>query len=52
MPEGLPWYQSLPDILAGFRFLPSQMHRLTPFEAVYKQEPQHPSGIQVYGPDE
>ena len=45
MPNGLPWYQSLPDILAGFRFLPSRTHRLTPFEALYKQKPQHPSEI-------
>ena len=35
-PQGIPWYQSLPDVLAGLRFLPSRTHRLSPFEAVYK----------------
>ena len=40
-PEG-EWYQFLPDILAGLRFLPSKVG-LSPYLMVHKQEPLFPS---------
>ena len=49
---GIEWYNALPEVLAGLRQLPSRTHDLTPFYAVFKQEPVHPSDVQVWGPDD
>lgn len=49
---GIDWFNAYPEVLAGLRQLPSRTHDITPFFAQFKQEPVHPSDVQVWAPED